>query len=117
MAKRNEHTSPRVATIAGKILAIETEDPTFRDNVWNILDVTTGQIVAVKWRDIRSIAASALTQANDKVEAASLSWYARGFHDGFRGRKCVPAVNSGSADDYRRGYKTGKRHAKVKKTG
>lgn len=69
MAKRNEKTSPRVAAIAGRILAIKTEDPTFRDNVWNILDVTTGAIVVVKWRDIRTLAASALTQAPDKKRA------------------------------------------------
>lgn len=67
---RNEKTSPRVAAIAARILAIKTEDPTFRDNVWNILNVKTGKIVRVKWTDVRSLAASALTQADDKPKKA-----------------------------------------------
>lgn len=61
---RNEKTSKRVAAIAGKVLAVKPETP--GETTWIITDTKTGNIVTFYWRDIRALAASALTQAPDK---------------------------------------------------
>lgn len=59
MAKsKNEHTSVRVAKIAAKVLADKYERAQDRVNL-------AGPLV-LYWRDIRALAASALTQAPDK---------------------------------------------------
>ena len=62
MTKRNEKTSPRVAKIAAKVLAVRTKTPA-KD-----LGIVAhdGSGVVIRWSDIRALAASCLTQAADK---------------------------------------------------
>ena len=60
---RNEQTSPRVAKIAAKVLAMQN------DLNLELYEHPHGQgpvITSLKWRDIRALAASCLTQAADK---------------------------------------------------
>ncbi len=63
---RNEKTSKRVAGIAGKVMAVKA--PVGEEVL--IFDKRLDRIVAVRWSDIRSLAASALTQAADKPKKA-----------------------------------------------
>lgn len=58
---RNERTSKRVATIAGKLLRVKAKRGT-AFYAW-----CDTELVEVKWSDIRALAASALTQAADKT--------------------------------------------------
>ena len=63
---KNERTSKRVATIAGKVMALKgvanatVQLYTERTGRFSLTDI------GIKWRDIRALAASALTQAADK---------------------------------------------------
>jgi len=59
--KRGEQTSPEVATIAAKVLAIDVTGPEP-----GIVLVGGGKKIWIGWRDIRALAASCLTQAADK---------------------------------------------------
>lgn len=59
---RNEKTSKRVAAIAGRVLAIKAP----ADEEVLVFDKIADKIVRLRWRDVRALAASALTQAADK---------------------------------------------------
>ena len=67
MTKRNERTSKRIASIAGKVLALKTRDlisyGNTRCRLWVMDSNPNGP--SVSWHDIRALAASALTQAPD----------------------------------------------------
>lgn len=67
MKKRNERTWKRIATIAGRILAIDPKAAMTYGNTrchLFISDRETG--TAVSWDDVRALAGSALTQAEDR---------------------------------------------------
>ena len=66
--KRNERTSARIAKIAGRILAAH------RRATVAVYESTDGdaKVVYIKWSDIRALAASALTQAEDRANHATL---------------------------------------------
>lgn len=67
MTKRNERTSPRVAKIAAKVLAMENAgDLELYEHIGGRVAKRTG----LYWRDIRALAASCLTQAADKPKRA-----------------------------------------------
>ena len=58
----NEKTSARVAKIAGKIMALVPVEK----NALKIYDAKSGRRVQISFEDIRTIAASCLTQTPDK---------------------------------------------------
>ena len=65
---RNERTSPRVARIAAKVLAMQN------DLSLELYEHPHDQgpvMTSLKWRDIRALAASCLTQAADKPKRAA----------------------------------------------
>jgi len=66
MKKRNERTSARVARIAAKILAVKGGGN-------SLLCTAFADDIAfdIRWRDIRALAASALTQAPDRAPAVN----------------------------------------------
>ncbi len=63
---KNEKTSKRVAAIAGRVLAVQYPHTT----EVRIYDIELGEIRTFKWAELRSLAASALTQADDKPKKA-----------------------------------------------
>lgn len=66
MTKRNERTSARVARIAGRVLSGTRDDC----NCW-MGKSASGKAVWVKYSDIRALAASCLTQAEDRPKRAA----------------------------------------------
>ena len=65
MKRRNEHTSARVAKIAGKILAQDVPPARAVRVIWYDRQDFLRAVV-FKWSDLRAICASALTQTADK---------------------------------------------------
>jgi hypothetical protein len=66
--KRNEHTSARLASIAGRILAVKAIG---RATI-QLSDHGVPYKATFKWSDIRALAASALTQAQDHAERETI---------------------------------------------
>lgn len=62
MTKRNERTSPRVAKIAAKVLAVKRGLP--------FTGMTGGGKIIITWEEFRAIAASCLAQSADKPKRA-----------------------------------------------
>jgi hypothetical protein len=60
--KRNEQTSKRVASIAATILRMDI--PT--DDLWIMGSDRKWWRLSITWKDVRDVAASALTQATDR---------------------------------------------------
>lgn len=67
---RNERTSKRVARIAGKILSMHSiYSPWWKnDRLQGHHKDKEDRIVSVSWKDIKTLAASALTQTADKAK-------------------------------------------------
>lgn len=70
----NEHTSKRVAKIAGRILAADVPVTHAWFTAWTSNNSKIGSYkpMRVTWDDIRALAASCLTQAEDHAERADL---------------------------------------------
>ncbi|HQS15009.1 hypothetical protein [Reyranella sp.] len=74
MTKRNERTSPRVVKVAAKVLAMQN------DLNLELYEHPHGHgpvMTSLKWRDIRALAASCLTQTADKPKRAAAKRRAR----------------------------------------
>lgn len=77
---RNEKTSKRVASIAGQIMAFNKKYSTWIefDDVCGHDKDDDDKIIRVSWKDIRALAASALTQTADKKPAKKAKRRAQG---------------------------------------
>lgn len=68
---KTERTSPRVAKIAAKVMAMPTRTPP-KD-----LGIMSAGKLVVTWADIRAMAASCLTQSADRADASPSNLPAR----------------------------------------